>query len=171
MIAFTIGLFVTGCISWASWWIQDISLMEYLQKDKVWEVIGILPSMLLVLFIHECIHVFFFYLFGKGEAKVVPKRDKAIGAIIMHQTNPNVYYTRNQMLIILLSPLILLTIILLFLHFLLPIPFLLFINIVLNAIGSSTDLYVSYRLLKNHSSKMIVNLDQEENILYVYERS
>jgi hypothetical protein len=161
---------VTAFIGWVSWSFQGISYLDYIDKNKVWEIIGIIPSMLFVLFLHEMIHVFFFHLFGKGKAKIVPKREKELGAIIMHQVNTEVFYTRNQMLFILLSPLVLLTMLLLLSGLWIPLPFLLFINILLNSIGSSTDLYASYRLLFQYSSRHFVNFDSNEHILNIYER-
>lgn len=142
-----------------------------MNEDKAWEVLAVIPSLFIIFVIHELIHIGLFHLFGQGKAKVIPKREKELGAVIMHQVNPEVFYTRNQMLFILLSPLILLTVLLLALHFYLPLPFLLLINIVLNSLGSSTDLYASYRLLSNYSRHDMINFEPDEHIMNIYERS
>lgn len=169
--AVMLGIIVTAFIGWMSWSFQGVSYISYMDKNKIWEVLAILPSMLVILFLHEMIHVGFFHLFGKGKAKIVPKREKELGAIIMHQVNSDVFYTRNQMFVILLSPLVLLTFLLLLCHVFIPLPFLIFINIVLNSIGSSTDIYVSYRLLTRYSSQHMINFDSDDHIMNLYERS
>lgn len=170
-LALLIGIVITALIGWISFQIQDVSFLTYLDSSKVVETIAILPAMFVVLLVHELIHVAFFHLFGKGKAKIEMKLDKEIGAIIMHQVNPNVYYRRNELLVILLAPLILLTAGLLLLDLVIILPFLIWINILLNAIGSSTDLYVSFRLLTQYKSHHLFNFDSTDHIINIYERS
>lgn len=167
-LAFFLGAAVTFIIGWFSLKIHDFSPISYLDTSKLIEILVVIPTMLFILFVHEMIHVIFFHLFGKGRAKIEVKIDKEIGAVIMHQVNSEVYYRRNEMLAILLAPLILISVVLVLLDAYILFPFLLWVNILLNAIGSSTDIYISYRLLKEYSSNDLINFDSSKHILNVY---
>lgn len=167
-VALSIGAVVTVLIGWISIALMNFSLSNYLQPQKLAEVLAILPTMIFVLFVHECIHVLFFRWFGRGKARMKVKRDKEIGAIVIHQINPEVFYRRNEMLVILLSPIALITVGIILLNAYVLFPFLLWVNILLNAIGSSTDLYVSFRLMKDYNSNHVINFDSSEHILNVY---
>lgn len=167
-MAFFLGAVITCIIGGIALKIQDFSPINYLEPSKLVEVLVIVPTMLFILIIHEIIHVIFFLLYGKGKAKIDVKIDKEIGAVIMHQVNPEVFYRRNEMLVILLLPLILICVGLVVLDSYISFPFLLWVNILLNAIGSSTDIYISYRLLKDYSVNDLINFDSSEHILNVY---
>ncbi|WPS85514.1 DUF3267 domain-containing protein (plasmid) [Brevibacillus halotolerans] len=156
-------------IGWLSILILRLDVLQYLQKDKIWEVLLIIPTMLLSFVIHEYIHVGFFHLFGKGEARIKVSREKSVGAIVIHQVNESIYYKRWEMIAILLSPLVLLTIVFLLMSTWISMPFLLFANILLNALGSSIDMYVSFVLLSKYHSKIKVNFDALTIKMNIYE--
>ncbi|MEK3955748.1 DUF3267 domain-containing protein [Psychrobacillus sp. FSL K6-1464] len=169
-MALAIGVFITIVIWWVTASIQQVSFGSYLQPDKVIETIFIIPTMLFLLLVHEGIHVLFFLMYGKGKAKIEVKRERSVGAIIMHQVNPEVYYRRNEMLVILLAPLVIITGGLLMLDQIVMLPFLLMTNILLNSIGSSVDLYLSYQLLFRYKSQHFINFDTKEPILYIHQK-
>lgn len=170
-IGILIGVIMTGLMIWFSIWILDLNVLMYLQKEKIWEVLLILPTMLTAFIVHEFIHIGFFMLFGKGEARIKVSREKSVGAVIMHQTNEDVYYKRWEMIIILLAPLIILTVLFLFLYTIVAMPFLILANIVLNAMGSSVDLYVSLVLLTKRDSSVFVNFDASTVKMNMYKQA
>lgn len=157
-----LGVLVTALIGGLSLWILQLNPATYLTPEKLPEIAWLVPSVLFIFVIHELIHVGFFLLFGEGKAKIKVKREKSLGAVVMHQVNEQVYYKRWQMVVILLSPLILLTIALLLLSLISPFIYLIFFNIVLNALGSSVDIYLSYQLLTKHDSKIRINFDKDD---------
>ncbi|MBP1308818.1 hypothetical protein JOD82_001838 [Paenibacillus sp. 1182] len=163
-----IALTITVISLWLSIWTLDLNLSVYLQKDKIWEVLLVLPTMLIAFVIHECIHIAFFKLFGKGKARMKVSREKSVGAVVMHQVNEEVFYKRWEMITILLSPLILLSLFFFGLHLYISMPFLIVVNIVLNAIGSSVDVYASLKLLFKGHQKIVVNFDSSMIKMNVY---
>lgn len=167
--AIMIGVISTCLFTWASLIFIDLDIISYLQKDKLMEVLLILPTMFVVFVIHELIHVGLFIWFGKGNAKIKIRREKSIKAVVIHQTNENVFYNRREKLIILLAPLLLLTTLLILLSLVAPMPFLLATNIALNALRSTTDLYVAFLLLSKYHSKVKINFHPSKMILNVYE--
>lgn len=168
--AILLGLVMTVGISYLSLEVLQLNLITYMKPDKLIEVILLIPSVFIVFFIHELIHVFFFLLFGKGKAKIKISRERSIGAVVMHQINEEVFYTRMQMVIILVSPLVLLTVILLCLQVVLPFSYLLFFNILLNTLGSTVDIYVTYHLLFKYSSSILINFDKSAISMNIYEK-
>lgn len=166
-----IGLVATILIGWISLYVLQLDILSYLDQDKLLEVLMILPTVMFIFVIHEYVHVGFFLLFGKGKAKIKVVREKSVGAVVMHQVNENVFYTRIQMVIILLAPLIVVTIALLIMHIFIPASFLIWTNIVLNALGSAIDLYVSYKLLTIQSKSIIVNFKADEVVMNIYKRA
>ncbi|MFF2531620.1 DUF3267 domain-containing protein [Brevibacillus sp. NPDC058079] len=164
-----VGGIGTFLVCWLSMILLGLDIPEYLQKDKIWEVLLIIPTMLLSFVIHEYIHVGFFLLFGRGKARIKVSREKSVGAVVIHQVNEKVYYKRWEMLVILLSPLVILTSGFLLMFPLISMPFLLFANIALNAMGSSIDMYVSFQLLTKHHSRVKINFDALTIKMNIYE--
>lgn len=162
-----IGLFVTAISIVLSLQLFDLDIVSYLTPDKIIEVLLIIPTMLAVFIIHEFIHVGFFIWFGKGEARIKVSRDRSVGAVVMHQTNEQVFYSKIEMIIILLSPLVIISLALWITGFFLSLPFLLCANIVLNVMGSSIDLYVVTRILK-HRSPVKINFHPHQIIMNIY---
>lgn len=171
LIAGCMGVLVTFVIGWMSLIILNFNPLYYIEDERIIEILLILPSMLLIFIIHEFVHIGFYLLFGKGRAKIKVVRDRSIGAVMMHQVNEDVFYTRTQMIIILLAPLVLLSVVILGLHSLVSAPFLIWVNIVLNALGSSVDIYVSWRLLKIGKAPLIVNFNSYEVVLNIYNKA
>lgn len=165
-----LGTLVTAVIGTLSWWVLELNPSVYLTPEKLPEIGWLVPSVLIVFIIHEVIHVALFHLFGKGKARIKIRREKSLGAVVMHQVNEDVYYKRWQMLTILLTPLVSLTILLLLLSFFFPFSYLIFFNIVLNALGSSVDIYVSYQLLIKHDSNILINFDKDDIHMNIYVR-
>ena len=129
-----------------------------IRLNYITPLIFILPLIVLgTLIIHEYIHILLFKYFSNGNAEIEVIRDKEIKSIIMYQKNKEVLYTPIQTIVILLSPMILLT--------LLTIPLLyinikcvyviLMINMILNIMGSTTDMILSLILLLKYNKKDI----------------
>jgi hypothetical protein len=87
----------------------------------------------------------------------------------MHQVNEEVFYSRIQMIIILLAPLVFLTILLAGLMFWIGLPYLFYVNILLNVLGSSVDLYLTFRLLL-YTSPIWVNFSADKLNMNIYQR-
>lgn len=122
------------------------------------------------LVIHESIHILFFRIFSK-EAKIEIINDE-FKSIYIYQSNPNVFYTKWQTIVILISPLVLISLITwLLLPFcnesiLVPIS----VNGVINAMGAMTDVVLSIKLL-TYKKQIFVNYEKKESItLNVYAR-
>ena len=80
-----IGLIVAVLVSIMSIKIIGLDILMYLQKEaKIVEILMILPTMLVIFIGHEFIHIGFYHVFGKGEAKIKVIREKSVGAIMMH---------------------------------------------------------------------------------------
>lgn len=114
---------------------------------------------IITLIMNEVIHIILFKAFGKKQAIIEIKRDKDLGAIIVLQKNKEVFYSKIESITILLSPLILITI-----ATLVIIPFypesgeLLKINMLLNIMGSLTDIVTSY-ILARHKKDIFINYE------------
>ncbi|WP_283705524.1 metalloprotease family protein [Clostridium perfringens] len=130
-----------------------------IRLNYITPLIFILPLIVLgTLIIHEYIHILLFKYFSNGNAEIEVIRDKEIKSIIMYQKNKEVLYTPIQTIVILISPMILLT--------LLTIPLLyinikcvyviLMINMILNIMGSTTDMILSLILLLKYNKKGIL---------------
>lgn len=162
-----IGLFVTTFSIVFSLQLFDLDVLAYLTPDKLVEVLLIIPTMIVVFIIHEFIHVGFFIWFGKEQARIKVSRDRSVGAVVMHQTNDKVFYSKTEMIVILLSPLVMISLALWIIGFFVYLPFLLCANIVLNVMGSSIDLYVVTRILK-HRSPIAINFHPSHIIMNIY---
>lgn len=169
-LAACILLLATLMVGGAASFVMDIPWSELSNSRTFWEIIWIPVGVVGFLVVHELIHIAFYLIFGKGEAKIKVSRERKVGAIVMHQTNDSVLYTRWQMVIILLSPLVLLTGVFLLLHLIIPAPFFWWANLVLNATGSSIDLYVVMVLASCGRGRYWVNLHPEKVQLQVYKR-
>ena len=120
------------------------------------------------LVIHELIHIAVYKLFGKGQARISVEKEKKLGAIVVHQTNQDVFYTKPEMLAILLSPMVILTIVLTVIFKFTSYPFLIYINIALNLIGSSIDFYISMLLIKRYPKDILLNFNSEDITMNIY---
>jgi hypothetical protein len=167
--AWLIGVVVTFLIGIGLSFIYPFSFIDYMKPSHLIEILMTVPTVLFVFLIHEWIHVFFFILFGKGKAKIKVKRERKIGAVIMHQVNEDVFYSRIQMIIILLAPFILLTILLTGLMFWIHLPYLFYVNILLNVLGSSVDLYLTTKLLI-YPFPVWINFDADKLNMNIYQR-
>lgn len=155
-----LGISLTIAISILIFKMKPFDIVEYFNnKEKFFEIVMFIPVMFSIFFIHELIHMKLFVLFGKGEAKIKVKREKKYGAVVIHQVNEAVYYNKREILIILLSPLIILSIILLGLMYAINMPFLIYFNLLLNVLGSSIDFYVSINLLFRYPKDIKVNFN------------
>lgn len=164
-----LGILLTIIIGLLVFYLKPFNIMEYLNnKEKIMEVILFLPIMFFIVFIHELIHIGLFILFGKGEAQIKISRNKKYGAIVVKQLNENVFYNKKEIILILLSPLVLLSIILFILMFVIDMPFLIYFNLLLNVLGSSIDFYISIYLLVKHNKNIKVNFDSQKTAMYIY---
>lgn len=162
------GLAVFLMVGFIFYTFKPFGFLKYIDnKEKVFEIILIFPVVLFSLIIHELTHISMYILFGKGQAKIKVRIDKEYGALIMHQINEDVFYSRNQMVAILLTPLIVINVVLSILVNFINAPFLLFFNILLNTVGSSIDLYVSTLLILNYKSSAKVNFHPDKVEMYV----
>jgi hypothetical protein len=168
-LAILLGVVITAIFSFLSMQLfQFFHIFKYLKNEHIVEMFITLPVILFAFFIHECIHIVFFLVFGKGMAKIKVYRDRSVGAVIMHQVNPAVVYTRTQMIVILLSPLIVLTISFWLLSIFISTPYLFWVNTVLNALGSTIDIYVSILLLIKPYKNVHVNFEPDQMVMNVF---
>ena len=105
-------------------------------------IIGL--ALIAVLILHEFVHGFFYWLFSSRRPKF------GFQGLLPYAAAPsNIYFPRNQFLIIGLSPLVLLTTVGLLLIVIIPItfvPFLLFF-VAFNAAGATSDLIMVFQLM------------------------
>lgn len=137
------GVIILSCIIYTYIFLKDNSIESLLDLSIIF-----LPIIVtLTLVIHEYIHVIFFKVFGKGKAKIKVIRDKNMKAIIMYQSNKDVFYNKTQTILILLSPLFIITAFSLLLLVFFNSNLLIRMNMILNILGSIIDFAVSMRLL------------------------
>lgn len=115
------------------------------------------------LILHESIHILFFKLFGKNaQIKIINDNFKNI---YIYQSNENVFYTRLQTIVVLLSPLVLIScltfLILQFVNRQLFVP--ISVNGVVNAMGAMTDVVLSLKLL-SYKEKIFINYEKKDYI-------
>lgn len=125
------------------------------------------PSILVVLVLHEAIHVSMFFVLGKGRARIKPKLYR--GALIMQQTNPFIRYSRIQMLFILLMPFLMISFLLAITEYRNVLAYLSFFNLIINGLSSSIDIYVAYKLITYHGH-IYVGFQSNRTELDVYHR-
>lgn len=111
-----------------------------------------LAVIFLVLYLHELIHAFFFYMFTKEKPVV------GIKSIYAFAAAPEWYINKNEYLIISLSPMVLITIIGFILLAVFPFQYLsiVFFTFTVNAAGSVGDIWISI-LLFNKPKNSLVN--------------
>lgn len=128
--------------------------------------------MIITTVIHEYIHVIFFKLFGKGKAHIKIMRNKDIKGIVVLQQNKDVKYSLNQILIILLSPLIIITVISLLLSVIAldNINLIIGTNMWLNCIGSTTDVVLSFKRYKEGEGATNFEYTKEEGVVMNIEK-
>ena len=132
-----------------------------------------LPLIIIITtFIHEYIHVFFFKLFGNGQADIKIMRNKDVKGIIVFQQNKNVKYNLNQILIILLAPLIMITIMSIILSFIdsRDINLIIGTNMWLNCIGSTTDVVLSFKRYKQGEGNTYFEMNEKDEVIMNVER-
>lgn len=167
-VCYTIGLLLTLFSIFILYMLQPIDLEIYLKVNKFIEVVFLPVTTLVTLFIHECIHILLFIVFGKGHAKIKVRRDEELKAIIIHQINDKVYYRKFEIIIILLSPLVILSILLYILMQYINLTFLIGITLILNVLGSTIDFYLSLMLLFKYNNKIIINFSSNEIKMNIY---
>lgn len=152
---YVIGIIVFMSLMWIGSFV-----IGYLNMEKLDLKVLYLPILVIVtLVIHEYIHIVLFKVFGKGSADIEIKRDKKLGAIVVHQKNKEVLYNKKETIIILLMPAILITVASLIKISLFPSwEMILKVNMLLNIIGSSIDIVTSYKLLQ-HKDDIMINYD------------
>ncbi|WCK57218.1 DUF3267 domain-containing protein (plasmid) [Aneurinibacillus sp. Ricciae_BoGa-3] len=158
-------LLVSAIIGYLVFLVHPFPIATYMNPSHIVEILLIPIAVVIVFFFHEMIHIGFFYAIGKGKTQLDVKWIR--GAVFIHQMNPDLYFTKRQMLIILLSPVILLTVLMSLLMTFSYVPFLLYANILFNLLESSIDIYVSYRLLR-HKSPIFVNFETENVNMNIY---
>lgn len=128
---------------------------------------------IITLIIHESIHIVFFKIFNKkSKIKIINNHFKQI---FMYQSNKEIYYNKYQTIIILLAPLILISLISFIIMNLITIKsfyLLFFINAIINAMGSVTDLISSLKLfIKYFNKKVFIKYELQNNevniIIYI----
>lgn len=134
------------------------NISELIINFKLENIIYFPLLMITTLVLHELIHIILFKLFGKGQAIIKIIRDKDLKSIIIKQENENLFYTKMQVIIILLTPLIVITVIS-FLVQVIPITnnfgLLIMLNNVLNALGSCIDVYCVFILITTKRVKKV----------------
>lgn len=152
---YIVGVMVIISLMWIVCFISG-----YLDINKLDLKILYLPVLVIgTLVVHEYIHVVLFKVFSKGRANIEVKRDRKLGAIVVYQKNQEVFYNKKQTVVILLMPLVLITTISLIKITILPYwAMVLKVNMLLNILGSSTDLVTSYKLFK-YKGEVKVNYD------------
>jgi hypothetical protein len=116
----------------------------------------------LVLIIHELVHGLFFWLFSGKRPRFGIK-----GIAPYAAAPPGVYFPRNQVLVVGLAPLLLLTLVGILLMLIVPVqvvPILLFF-VALNASGSTMDLLMVISLLSFSADTLVENRDMK-SIIY-----
>lgn len=162
------GFLLTIIIGFIIFKLKPFNLIEYLNNKPInTELILFVPATIIILLIHELIHIGFYLLFSKGKAKIQVKREKEYGALMIYQINEKVCYSRNEMILILLAPLILITIILFILINFINTPFLLYINLLLNVLGSSIDFYISAFLLIKYPSNIKISFNPNKTEMII----
>lgn len=125
-------------------------------------------TLFIIIVIHELIHIIFFKIFGKGKAKI--KIKFSIEKILIQQVNKELYYTKNQMILILLSPLIFITLILVFISLIISYFYTIFYLVcIMNCIGCLIDLGVSISILRysNRESKIYYYFEEGNPIIKI----
>ncbi len=144
IIVSMILIVLLGTIIWLFYPLNYISMIDY---NNITQIIIIPIAITITLIIHETIHILLFKLYGRGEAIIKVKWIKNEGSIVVHQLNDSIIYSRSEVIIILLSPFLIITFISLVLLRITTIPLLIYINCMLNIAGSSTDIFLSFKLL------------------------
>ena len=163
------GILLTMATGFLVFKLKPFNILEYLSnKDKIFEIMLFIPVMFFIVLIHELIHICLFILFGKGKAKIKVSRNKKYGAIVIKQVNKDVFYNKKEIILILLSPLVILSIILFFLMFVINMPFLIYFNLLLNVLGSSIDFYISIYLLIRHNKDIMINFDSDRTAMNIF---
>lgn len=161
-----LGICFTIALGFLVFTLKPFDAIQYLNNtDNVFEIISIIPIMLLLLVVHELIHVGLFILFGNGKAKIRVSINKKYRAIVVKQINKEVFYNKKETILILISPLLTLSIVLFLLMFVVNMPLLLCSNLIINALGSSIDLYISVKLLVKHDKDILVNYDSHKTMM------
>lgn len=128
--------------------------------------------MIITTIIHEYIHLLFFKLFGNGNADIKIIRNKDVKGIVVFQQNKNVKYNLNEILIILLSPLVIITIISIILSFIFSkdITLIIGVNMWLNCVGSTTDVVLSFKRYKEGVGNTYFEYIKEDGIVMNIEK-
>lgn len=141
------GVSITTLLSVLIYKLHEFNILATLNLNNMGQIISIPLVVVITLIIHEAIHIIAFKYFGHGQAKIRVRRDKRAGAIVIQQMNSELFYDKRATIAILLAPFVILTIVSVIMLMYIPYPLVIYINCVLNAVGSSIDMYVSLRLI------------------------
>lgn len=169
-----IGLILLIFSIWSFSWIanqirsgSDISIsIEFSSIPSALIALGkLLLTIIFVLGLHEGIHALFFWIFSKQKPVVGIKGFYAFTAM------PGWYFPRNQYILIGISPLIVITLVGIFLLVIMPISTLnlILIGLILNASGAVGDLFVVIWLLTKPVNTLA--LDQIDTIEFYVPQS
>lgn len=144
--------------------INRFDIFLYMTTDNLSQFILFPLVVVFTVVIHECIHIFTFKYFGRGQARIRIRRDKKLGAIVIQQTNSLVYYNKIETLFILLSPLVLITFLSVIFILYNKYPLMVYINCMMNSFGSSIDMYISLRLVMNFPKDIKIQYNNGEEV-------
>lgn len=131
---------------------------------STFEKIMLMLIIILTLIIHEIIHILTFKYYGNGEAKVKIKIDKKSRAIVMQQINHNVSYSKQETMLVLLLPFLIITIISIILIIYMENPIIPYFNCILNAVGSSIDIFIALKLFFKFPKDISVKYGNENEV-------
>lgn len=157
------GAFVNIILGYLVYAINPFDIERYINPSEAGKIFTLPIFVAITLILHEAIHVMFFKIFGKGQAKIRVKVEREMGAIAIQQMNPDVLYTKNETICMLLAPFVFITIIsipLLSISYFAPI---IYLNCMLNSIGSSIDIYITLRLLMSFKGNLRIQYNNGNN--------
>lgn len=166
-----LGILITLITLIGLYSMKPLNIYQYIMYDNnlFLEVSLICLSYLIVFIAHELIHIMFFKLFSKNEAKVKLVKEKNLNAFVVKQLNPNVYYSKLQTIIILLSPLLLINSMFFILLMTTDFSILnIYANILANTLASCIDCYVSLKLILKFDNEILVNYSTDEINMNIY---
>jgi Protein of unknown function (DUF3267). len=158
------GVSITTLLSVLIYKIHEFDILSTINLSNLAEIISIPIVVIITLIVHEAIHISAFKLLGNGQAKIRVRRDKRAGAIVIQQMNSELFYDKKATIVILLAPFVILTIVSVIMLMYIPYPLVIYINCILNAIGSSIDMYVSLRLIFSFPKDVKIKYNNGEEV-------
>lgn len=158
------GVFITILLGAIILKVYKLDILSAVKIDNFRQIITLPIVVIITLAIHETIHILAFKCLGHGEARIRIRRDKRAGAIVIQQINDKLFYDKKSTIVILLSPFIIITIVTSILLAYLPYSLVIYVNCILNAVGSSIDMYVSLRLIFCFPKNIIIKYNNGEEV-------